>query len=255
MFPICPGLDRSPGMNESWWSGFVSLLFPERCPFCRKPNGEPAPSVQGLCPDCSRDIQWIRPPWCPCCGRPFVPEGVSHLCLECLGKKRPFKWARAVARYQGGLAKAIARFKYQGDIRLISVLGKFWEEWREEDLSSIDAVIPVPLHPNRLRERGFNQALLLCRAMKSLPREKIHPGGLERTRNTPPQVRLDASERRKNVHGAFSVSDPSLIRRRRVLIVDDVYTTGATVNECARVLKRAGAAEVFVLTLARVESP
>jgi ComF family protein len=118
-----------------------------------------------------------------------------------------------------------------------------------------DYLIPVPLHPKRLRERGFNQALLLSRALEGIPVEKTRARLLKRVRHTHPQVRLDPEERRQNVRGAFKVEDRGMVLGKNLLIVDDVFTTGATVNECARVLKEAGAERVSVYTLARVTAP
>jgi ComF family protein len=125
-------------------------------------------------------------------------------------------------------------------------------KWEKPDL---DYLIPVPLHPKRLRERGFNQALLLGKALEDIPPAKIKPGLLKRVRHTPPQVHLNPDERRQNVQGAFALKDPSGVRGKNILLVDDVFTTGATVNECARVLKKAGAGRVTVYTLARVVAP
>jgi ComF family protein len=156
-----------------------------------------------------------------------------------------------VALYQGVLAGAIQRFKYHGDINLAGPLSRFWSHINFEDLP-FEAIIPVPLHPTRLRERGFNQALLLGKPLGRIHHKKVLVGALQRIRNTTPQVQLDHSERERNVRGAFAVKKQEEIIDKRLLLVDDVYTTGATVNECARVLKKSGAKEIIILTLARV---
>jgi ComF family protein len=153
--------------------------------------------------------------------------------------------------YQGVLAEAIRRFKYQGDINLAGPLSWFWNKINLEDLF-FEAIIPVPLHPARLRERGFNQALLLGKTLGKIHSKMVLAGALQRIRNTIPQVQLDHSERERNVRGAFAVRKQQEIMDKRLLLVDDVFTTGATVNECARVLKKSGAKEIIVLTLARV---
>jgi len=114
-----------------------------------------------------------------------------------------------------------------------------------------DLLVPVPLHLRRLRWRGFNQALLLTRPLAQRCGARLDPFVLARTRPTSPQVGLDEAARRRNIAGAFAVRDPAVVRRRSVLLIDDVYTTGATVEECARVLRRAGASRVDVLVLAR----
>jgi ComF family protein len=149
------------------------------------------------------------------------------------------------------MAEAIQRFKYHGDIKLAAPLGRFWEKIDFEDLF-FEAIVPVPLHPTRLRERGFNQALLLGRILGKIHDKRVLVTPLKRIRNTLPQVQLDHGERAKNVREAFAVMDPKKIKDRHLLLVDDVFTTGATVNECAKVLKKSGAKTVSVLTLARV---
>lgn len=207
--------------------------------------------MPGLCPDCEKDIQWILPPHCPRCGQPFPRGSTSHLCSDCLRQRLSFDWGRAVAMYQGVLAEAIQRFKYQGEVNLAGPLGWFWNKVNLEGLT-FEAIIPVPLHPSRLRERGFNQSLLLGKTLGKIHHKMVLAGALRRIRNTIPQVQLDHSEREKNVRGAFAVRNQEEIMDKRVLLVDDVFTTGATVNECARVLKKAGAKEISVLTLARV---
>jgi ComF family protein len=121
-----------------------------------------------------------------------------------------------------------------------------------DGIKGFDVVIPVPLHKQRLKERGFNQSLLLAREVARVFGLEVDYRSLKRIRPTRPQVDLKPDERKKNVKGAFDVKSPERVRGRRVLLVDDVFTTGATVSECARVLKKAGA-EVYVLTLARVE--
>ncbi|MBA4394735.1 MAG: amidophosphoribosyltransferase [Desulfobacca sp.] len=229
----------------------AALLFPEKCPFCRSLLSIGAEDIPGLCPPCAQDIQWIRPPFCPRCGRPFQRGTDSHLCSDCLRQKHFFDWGRAAVCYQGVMAEAIQRFKYKGDINLADPLGWFWNPIPLEGLS-FEAIIPVPLHPSRLRERGFNQALLLGKILGRIHQKKVLAKGLRRIRNTVPQVQLDHSQREKNVRGAFVVRKPQEIIDKGLLLVDDVFTTGATVNECAKVLKKTGAREVFVLTLARV---
>jgi ComF family protein len=156
--------------------------------------------------------------------------------------------------YLGQVTGAIHRFKYRKEYLLIETLGWLGNR-REEEKPDFDTLIPVPLHPKRLRERGFNQALLLSKTLRDIPSEKIKPRLLKRIRHTPPQIRLAPDERRQNVRGAFALDTPGVIRGKNILLVDDVFTTGATVNECARVLKSAGAGRVSVYTLARVVAP
>lgn len=251
MFPIWTVPDRAHGITDSWRSGFVSLFFPEKCPFCRTLVTIQGEETAGLCPDCVEAIEWITTPFCSRCGKPFPKGATANLCSDCLQEKHVFDRGRAAVLYQGIMAEAIQRFKYHGDIKLTDPLSRFWEKMDLEDLA-FEAIIPVPLHPSRLRKRGFNQALLLGKVLGRITKKKVFPRALRRIRNTIPQVQLDHSERERNVRGAFAVSRQQEIRDKILLLVDDVFTTGATVDECAKVLKRSGARQVFVLTLARV---
>jgi len=150
--------------------------------------------------------------------------------------------------------EAISRFKFGGVARLARPLGALLADYADPEFpfSAVDLIIPVPLHPRRLRERGFNQSLLLARQVGKRRSIPLNFTALHRTRQTQPQTQLSGAERRKNVRGAFEVRQAEVVGGKRILLVDDVFTTGATVQECASVLGEAGASEVHVLTLARV---
>ena len=251
MFPIWTVPDRTHEILNSWRSGFISLFFPEKCPFCRTLVTSSGEEKTGLCRDCVEAVEWITTPYCSRCGKPFPKGATAHLCSDCLQEKHAFDQGRAAVFYEGLMAEAIQRFKYRGDIKLTAPLSRLWEKMDLEDLS-FEAIIPVPLHPARLRKRGFNQALLLGKILGRTTNKRVIPRALRRIRNTIPQVQLGHSERERNVRGAFAVSRQQEIKDKNLLLVDDVFTTGATVNECARVLKKSGARQVSVLTLARV---
>jgi ComF family protein len=153
--------------------------------------------------------------------------------------------------YEGVLAEAIRGCKYRHIVKLIPALSPLLRPALDA-LPAADAVVPVPLHPRRLRQRGFNQSLLLAAWVSRSVERPLWPDALQRIRWTESQITLDRAQRRSNVRGAFRVRRPGQVAGRRVLLVDDVYTTGATANECARVLRRAGAEEVYVVTLARM---
>ena len=148
------------------------------------------------------------------------------------------------------LAEAIHLFKYRGKTLLAGPLGTLLLDAMGR-LPTVDGLVPVPLHPSRLREREFNQALLLCDYLKDRSGLPVIPDGLERVRETPPQIGLAHAARRGNVRRAFVPKRPERIEGRRIVLIDDVLTTGATVNDCARALKKAGAEIVCVLTVAR----
>lgn len=230
----------------------LDLLLPSFCLACDTPL---APSPELLfCPDCRMKLQSIQSPICPCCGRVYlVAPGGDHHCGSCLASPRYFSRARALFLYEDPLKEVIHRFKYQGKtacLPSVAALAKNLPHPAEMEVA--DWIVPVPLHPRRLRERGFNQALLLARAF--FPKDpRITSDLLIRTRPTEPQTSFNGSARRANLKNVFSVVQPNRVRGKKILVVDDVFTTGTTVNECARVLKKAGATEVMALTLARVK--
>jgi len=231
--------------------GLVAFGFPSNCVVCRSvlewPLGRP------ICEACWRSLPLIRPPYCPRCGLPYGPTVAAGVCGPCRERRRRFRRARALGSYQDGLKETLHSLKFGGRPGLVSALGKLaFDRWlRSGELEVGDAVVPVPLHWRRRRERGFNQAELLgkvvaraagkpcCRALS-----KIAP--------RPPQAGLTATARSRNAAGAYRARLPDEFIGRRMLLVDDVYTTGATVEACVRTLLRGGARSVDVLTLARV---
>ncbi len=233
-------------------TGITDLVFPPRCLTCGSILEEHGPLP--LCPACEAGIRHIRSPLCPCCGIPFPStEGPDHLCGDCLTAEKPYALARSVGRYEGTLLEAIHRFKYRGKPGVGKVLGKIMADFAGSiwDMEAFSLIIPVPLHRKRLRQRGFNQAVVLARVIAKRFALPLDFTALRRTLPTAPQVGLGRQERSANVRGAFSAVRPERIAGRRLLLVDDVYTTGSTLAECASVLMRAGAEAVAVLTLAR----
>lgn len=227
------------------------LCFPAVCLLCRE--GLPAFAPLHLCPGCRGRIKLIRPPLCLCCGAEFAGAGDSHLCGGCLARPPYFSRARAVFSYDEESAKLVHAFKYGGKtVGRATFQALAREAGPLTDLAVPELIVPVPLHPKRLRARGFNQALVLARFLFPDQGRAIVPDLLRRTRWTEPQVSLSGRERRRNLAGAFAVPRPERVCGCRVLLVDDVYTTGTTLNECAKVLQAEGAAQVEALTLARV---
>ncbi len=188
---------------------------------------------------------------CLTCGLPMTVPGI---CGACRRRQPPFAYARAAARYGEVVRETLHAFKFGGRRALAAPLAELLAELGPDSLpgGAPDLIVPVPLHPRRERERGFNQALLLARRVGRAWSRPVRSDVLRRTAPTPPQTELGVDARRANVRGAFAVRRPELVADRHILIVDDVFTTGATVGECARCLRRAGAATVGVLTLARV---
>ncbi|MBW1889196.1 MAG: ComF family protein [Deltaproteobacteria bacterium] len=206
--------------------------------------------AEHLCPGCAQRFTAVESPICMRCGLVFKSrQGEDHLCGECLESEKPFGIARAAGIHDQSLMSIIHAYKYGGKVLLAEPLSKllaavYERHWRP---ASIDLVLPVPLHAARLRSRGFNQAYLLVRPWEKVVARDL----LRRTRPTPPQTGLGRKSRLSNVRGAFAVDDRLSIKNKRILLVDDVYTTGATVIECARVLQKCGASKVDILTVAR----
>ncbi len=237
----------------SLWREFIDFFLPPKCPLCGEITGK---SQQGrACPECLTRIHFIAHPRCPRCGRGYATDaGEDHLCSTCLTEGRSFHKARSIGAYEGLLLEAISRFKFRGVPYLAHPLGALLAEYEDPEFSmgEMDLLIPVPLHSRRLRARGYNQSLLLARPISRRRSIPLNYSALVRTRPTQPQTQLSGPERRKNIRGAFEVRDADAVRGKKVLLIDDVLTTGATVQECARALLRAGADRVDVLTVARV---
>jgi ComF family protein len=231
----------------------LNLIFPPVCPICKTLiNGKGENLI--ICPDCRQAIRPVHPPYCPHCGLPYpAGTGEDHPCAPCLKEKWYFAIHRSCALYEGALKEAIHRFKYEGVFTLVRVFGDLLQpafQILSRDYPA-DVMVPVPLHIRRLRERGFNQALLIVKELSKRTGIPYAERALKKIKDTPVQITLKRRERRKNLSRAFAVGDEEAIRGKVVVLVDDVYTTGATVNECSRVLLRAGAAQVAVLTVAR----
>jgi ComF family protein len=229
----------------------LDLVFPPVCPVCHSLFDKQGKDLV-ICPVCRKAIRPVRPPLCPRCGLPY-PAGKAHLCALCLKERRYFAIHRTCASYEGALKEAIHRFKYESVFPLRRVLGDLLhptlKAMRREH--PVDVLVPVPLHIRRLRERGFNQTLLLVRELSKRTGIPYCERALAKIKDTPVQISLKKRERGKNVKGVFEVKDPEAIQGKAIVLVDDVYTTGATVNECARILVMAGAKQVAVLTVAR----
>ncbi len=232
------------------WQTLLDFILPRPCLGCHQILPKVAPGW--LCSACQADLPLLPHPRCPRCGAPFrSPMGGRHLCHACLRQPPPFHRARAVAFYEGLILEAIHRLKYQRQLLYAKFLGDLLRQEPEvqEIIAGAELLLPVPLHPSRLRWRGFNQALLLAR---HLAPERVDTRVLIRQRSTRPQVGLNSQERRANVKGAFAVTEPARVAGKNLVLIDDVFTTGATIGECARVLRRAKAARLEVITVARV---
>ena len=233
-------------------TALTELLFPTLCLSCSKVLSERG--GHPFCPDCFGGIRFIAAPLCPVCGIPYpAEESPDHVCGDCLLKKRHINTARSLGVYESILHDAIHAFKYGGNLTLGERLGRLMAEhdypsFRIRDYSLI---LPVPLHPRRLRQRGFNQSVILAREISRRHDVAMDFSILRRIVDTESQAGLKKEERRSNIRQAFCTADPERVRGQNILLVDDVYTTGSTLGECAKTLLKGGAEAVGALTLAR----
>ena len=255
-------------LGRSAWDSLFTLLFPVQCRVCEQPLE--VFTTAPVCADCLASPQPYQGIECFRCGR-FLSSGAAlrgsarqgtSYCGVCRRNAVQrdavprdvfaFEQARSFGAYEGTLQSLIQRLKYDGYRPLAKPLGRFLAEAaRRLEEQSFDLVIPVPLHPRRQRQRGFNQAALLAAEVSKFLNIPSGAKDCVRVRDTRPQTGLRAAERRKNVAGAFDVPEPERVRGRRVLLIDDVLTTGATAHACAQALRKAGARGVWVGTLAR----
>lgn len=237
----------------------LDTLLPPRCPV----TGENVEGQGMLSATAWRSLNFIAAPYCKCCGMPFSfdrrketeeQEENGELCMECMEKKPTYNSARAALIYDDKSRALILGFKHGDKTLLVRNFSPWLQSAGREFLSKADALIPVPLHRSRLRARRYNQAAILAKGLENITGIRSLPEALTRTRATPSQGHLTTKDRRKNVRKAFALKKKYklAIKDKTVILIDDVYTTGATVNECTKTLKMCGAGEVHILTLARV---
>lgn len=246
-------VDDAPSLFTLLWRGILSIVFPAHCALCMKPL-EPGRGVC-LCDPCWTGLPRVSQPFCPKCGRPIAGRAMTPFvtaCGECRLAPPRFGVCRSPGLYEEGLKQCIHLFKYEGRRGLARPLGLLMAECvaREFHETKFDALVPVPLHRSKLRDRGFNQAELLARELGSRIGVPVAHRALVRVEARESQSTLARAARLKNVRGVFAVSGRGAAEGKRFLLIDDVFTTGATVGECARVLLGSGAAAVDVCALA-----
>lgn len=229
----------------------VGLVYPPTCPACAAATGE----AHGLCAPCWNRMRFIERPFCERLGTPFeIDLGPGVLSPAALADPPVFARARASVRYDEAARGLVHRLKYGDRLDLAEAMGRMMARAGAELLADADVVVPVPLHRGRLWQRRFNQAMALARVAAREPRVPVDPFLLSRVKRTRSQVGLTRAQRRENLQGAFRVPDgaKARVQGKRVLLVDDVLTTGATANAASRALLRGGAETVDVLAFARV---
>jgi ComF family protein len=226
----------------------LDLLLPPRCIKC----GAAVSAAGALCAPCWSGITFLGEPCCACCGLPFsYDQGAGTLCGGCARTMPPFARARAALRYDEESRRLVLAFKHGDRLHLAPALGRWMRRAGGALVAEADIVVPVPLHWTRLFARRYNQAAVLAHELARSGGPAVGADWLVRRRRTPSQGKRNALGRQRNVAGAFALRRGRDVAGKRVLLIDDVFTTGATVEACARVLLRAGAAQVDVLTLAR----
>ena len=252
---VAPGRLREVGRRAIQWAralarGVSRFAMPAMCAACRKPVIDP----HGLCPACWGRLQFIERPYCERLGIPFGYDlGAGALSAEAIAHPPVFGRARAVALYSGTARDLVHGLKYHDRTDLAEIMGRMMARAGQELLTEGVVLVPVPLHRWRLFSRQFNQSALLAHVIGRIARCRVEPTALQRIRATPPQVGLSGRQRLENVRGAFRVSEAGRerIAGRRIVLIDDAYTTGATITASTRALKRAGAESIDVLTFAR----
>ena len=256
MNPVTRKLRQKPFVYEKLGhmvSGMAKLVVPDTCLIC----GVLVNKQGGCCSSCWGKLRFVQPPFCPVMGTPFsIDMGKGFLSAEAIASPPLFKRLRSVVLYDDLARKLVSNLKYSDRTDLAPWLGDWMVVAGKELVEQAELIIPIPLHYSRLRQRRYNQAAELARRISRKTQVNYLPDGLIRRKPTRQQVGLSESEREQNLSGAFVVPVPIVpeIKGRHVLLVDDVYTTGATVKAATRTLLRAGAATVDVLVFAKVET-
>ena len=228
----------------------ADVALPQLCPSCREPV-----DGAGLCPACWSKLSFIAPPYCQRLGIPFAfDSGAGLLSMEAIADPPAYNRARAAVRYDDVARTLVHALKYGDRLDLAPTMGRWMARAGGELLADADALVPVPLHWRRQWARRFNQAALLAQIIARTNGRVVAHGALKRVKATPQQVGLDKSERAHNVQGAFRVpaAGRAEVAGRKLLLIDDVLTSGATIDACTRALLRVGATSVDVLVFARV---
>ena len=230
---------------REWCNGVLRVVYPVHCPVCDEIVDEPGEKV---CAECLRKIKLLTPPWCMRCGRK-VEDGEEY-CRDCRGSRHVFDRGRALYEYADAAA-SIYRFKYAGRREYADFFGEEIAEYLGDFIRQIqpDGIVPIPLHRRRYAKRGYNQAELLASETGRRLGIPVYPKMLVRVRNTVPQKKLNPQERQNNLKKAFNIGRND-VKLKVILVFDDIYTTGSTIDEAARVLREAGAEKIYFITLA-----
>ncbi|HOX55520.1 MAG TPA: ComF family protein [Candidatus Paceibacterota bacterium] len=237
---------------KGWLDAGLALLYPEVCQLCEQARATPAESF--VCSGCRARVRFIQPPLCERCGRPFEGDITTQFeCANCQELDWHFSWARSAVAARGVVLETMKGYKYRGALWFEPFLAELLIRAAGPvlDGQKPDMIVPVPLYPAKEREREFNQAERLADRLGAATQIPVSKRLLRRVRPTRTQTRLNRSERLSNVRNAFALREGQQLNGERIVLLDDVFTTGATTGACARVLVEAGAGEVCVWTVAR----
>lgn len=231
-------------MLKRIWSIILQLFFPLRCPVCDRP----APFGEKICLECMKRLKPITPPWCMKCGKKLLEE--KELCADCSRKKHAFVRGRALYEYESA-ASSIYRLKYGKRKEYADFFAEEMAEYLSDFIQKVrpDALIPIPLHPKRMKKRGYNQAALLARAVGERVKVPVYENLLLRVKNTQPLKRQNPEERQNNLKKAFIIAQND-VKLKTIILVDDIYTTGSTMDEAAATWRTAGVQQIYFIALA-----
>lgn len=227
----------------------LDIVYPKRCPMCMEVI--PIHEEEAICSACVDDLPYISEPRCEKCSKPVFDQDVA-LCFDCSKSEHYYRKGWALWLYEGKVRQALYRLKNNNNKNNGRIFAKEVVTLYYRDIihASIDRIIPVPLHPKKYKKRGYNQAQIIADAVSEAMDIPCEEGCLIRTMNTQPQKHLSDLGRIENMQKAFQVIEPTCIDNKRILLCDDIYTTGSTINGCAKALLRHGACEVYFITLA-----
>lgn len=238
--------NRREERGIQFWKGILDIIYPRRCPIC----DEVVMTEKGLvCPECRKKLPYIKEPCCKKCGKQ-IRRAEEEYCGDCQRVSHVYTEGRALFEYDSVMQQSVAAFKYKGrqeyaewyGVELAQRYGIQLERW------DVEALIPVPIHKSRYRKRGYNQAALLAEAISRHTGLKMDENVLIRTKKTMAQKELSTKERAKNLQEAFQLGK-NVVQYKKVVLVDDIYTTGSTADACAKVLKQNGVEQVYLLCL------
>lgn len=230
---------------------FLDLVYPRGiyCILCGKAISKA--QHNSLCSSCKDKIRWIHSPTCQKCGKPLEPLYVPHYCPDCLQVHHFFTKGFSCVEYEGEVKNLIYRFKYKEERYLAYAMAQMMvQQLKRYKLETVDVVVPMPLYKKKERQRGFNQAYLLAKYIGKALNWQVDHQNLIRIKDTLPQNRLSPKERQKNLAGAFSIVSKEAFQGKSILLIDDIYTTGSTVDECSKELLKCKPHAIFVISFA-----